>query len=102
VSVVTLCLGVNLALIVGVSNWAIGYVLFPFANGMMKYNYHMAFNKRMVMEMVKNFKRTNQILQDTLNQPKFQKVETLRDYKLQSKQIEKMCDYVNLFGAVNR
>jgi len=46
----------NLILLTIIANYSVGYILFPFANGLMKYQYHMSFNERMIKEMSKNFK----------------------------------------------
>jgi hypothetical protein len=92
----------NVFLMATLSRHAVSYILFPFANRLMNYHYHISYNERMILDVTKNFKLANELIQTTLNKPKFTMTDTVRDYTSKIKQISKMCDYVNLFSKVNR
>lgn len=92
----------NVTLISHFSKQAVSYILFPFANSLMIFQYHISYNERMILDVQKNYKVANDLIQQTMNKPKFTMLETMKDYSSKVKQLSKMCDYINLFSKVNR
>lgn len=53
----------NLTLIKLFSKQAVSYILFPFANSLMIFQYHISYNERMIQDVQKNFKIANDLIQ---------------------------------------
>lgn len=62
-----LVLIVNGIIMAWVIKGILSYILFPFATNILKANYHMQMNNRMVVEISSTLTKANEIIQDRMN-----------------------------------
>jgi hypothetical protein len=93
---------ISLAFLLIFAKWALGFILFPFSTFLMNYRYHFLMNQKMIFELKSTFEEANYFIQNNMSRDEYFKFHSFKEYKSQSYQIKKLCDYAQLFASVNR
>ena len=59
-------------------------------------------NQKMIFELKSTFEEANYFIQNNMSREEYFKFHSFKEYKSQSYQIKKLCDYAQLFASVNR